>query len=228
MPPGRPKKTDTVLELEVRITPPDQQPITQWLVEQDEAVQQLLSCEEGTTNGEPKLHYHCLIRTTHSRTWLTKWIYTVARCIETGEKGNAVFFTRKPHEHSIGYVLKHNAIVCRKGYEQQFVDEWILKSKQYRTDKETERKRDQRSRKYQQAEIMETLKKGLHDATIERSVEGIAQVILNEFRFRNLLLPTRSQIEQMILTQLYPYNQQFVQSMLIRHLTENYFSITRS
>lgn len=218
MPPGRPKKSDIILTLELRITPPDQEPITDWHV--DENVTKLLACQEGGIGTTKQLHYHCYIETPRTRNWLLQWIYTITRCRHTGHKGNQVFFSRKPHDHTMGYIVKEGNVVVRHGIDQTLITDYIQQSKQYAQEKERERKKDQRTRKTQVDEIMENVKKHLEETPGDRTVAGIAWMILDEFRLRNLLLPNRSNLEQMTLTLLYTYNPEHVRHVYTKFISE--------
>lgn len=217
MPAGRPKKSDAVLEVELRITPPDQKQITEWYSDTDD-IEKLLCCKEGGEGTDKQLHYHCYLKTSRTRTWMTEWIYRVARCKDTGERGNAVFFSRKLHENSIGYIVKQGDVAHRKGIDDRYINEYIAKSEEYCRAKETKRKREQRTRKAQVDEILELVKNHLKETPGDRYVEGIAQMLLSEFHLRNLLLPSRSTLETIILTLLFPYNPDHVRSIYTRNL----------
>lgn len=218
MPPGRPKQSDVILQLELRITPPDQQPIVDWLLE--DHVTKFLACEEGGPDTDKQLHYHCIIETPRTRNWLIEWIYRVARCKESGERGNAVFFTRKPHDHTMGYIVKCKKIVCRHGYDQPLITEFLNRSDEYRKEKERNRKKKTRERQEMIAEIMSAVQKHLEQTPRDRAVKQIAQLILSEFRLRNALLPPRGSLEQMTLTLLYPYNPDHVLFVYSKFISE--------
>jgi len=200
------------MALEVRITPADGLPIDDWKVcEEDFKV--MIAAQEG---GDPdrRLHYHLYMETLRSRTWLTKWIYSVAHCYN-GEQGNAVFFTRKPHENTIGYVVKEGNIVCRHGTTDTFIDEWIAKSAQYKRDKEAGRKRDQRVKKAFTQEVREKVEQVLLASPDHRNPTSVLNLILNEYHEAKLTFPPRSSVENMIVSVLYPYDKY--------HLVENFY-----
>lgn len=201
MPAGRPQKTMEPYDIELRITPPDQQPITDWCITDKTSV--VLACEEGEAGSDKKLHYHVFMTTTMSRPMLEKWVYTVAR--SNDEKGNAVFFSRKTHENTIGYVVKDGNVMCRHGLTDVYITECFEKSKAYKREKETNRKRKQRSRDEITCEIKTNIKKALIDDRETRNLGYIVASLLGHFHDANLQLPMRSQVETIALSLLYPY-----------------------
>lgn len=114
---------DELLCLEVRITPPDQKPITDWKHD-DTDFKVLIACEEGVPNGTPKLHYHLYLETLRSLSWIRKWIINISHATHESN-GNAVYFTRKPHEHTIPYIVKSNNVVVRIGVSQTRLEEYF-------------------------------------------------------------------------------------------------------
>lgn len=201
---------------ELRITPPDQNPITDWLVN-DEDFKVLLACQEG--GDDKKLHYHIYCESTRSESWVKKWIYKVARC-NNGESGNSVYFSRKPHEHTIGYVIKECNIVCRHGLDNMFIDEWINKSKSYKTDKERDRKRAQRSRTSILSDIVKQLESDLQADRRIRTIEYISKHLIQCYREYNCY-PTKAQHEMMVIKLIHPYDDYFVRSFYEKHLFNN-------
>lgn len=212
----RPKlDPEATLIKEVRITPADGLPIDDWKVcEQDFKI--CVAAQEGGT-PERRLHYHLYIETLRSASWLTKWIYSVAHCYN-GEQGNAVFFTRKPHENTIGYVVKEGNIVCRHGCTDTFIDEWLTKSAQYKRDKEAGRKREQRVKKAFTQEVREKVERVLAETQHLRAPEHVLDMILQEYHEAKLTFPPRSSVENMIVTCLYPYDKSLYKNFYLRSL----------
>jgi len=203
----RPRKDpNAVLTRELRITPPDGEPITDWCL--DDTITKLVAFVEG--GEDKKLHYHALIETTMTSQALTKWIYRVARCIETGEKGNAVFFTRAPHEGTQGYISKGRDMSIRHGTQQTTIEEWFTQSDEYVRQRETKRKRVQRSREDELKLIIDIVEKGLHDNRDIRNVEDVSKEFLKHCHHSGIRFPTRSQMETVVVKLLYPYDERIV------------------
>lgn len=213
----RSKKDNSVLELELRITPPDGNRIVDWQITDD--IEKLVAYEEGGLAEDKKLHYHCYVVYRRSRTLLTKWIYTIARCIDTGETGNAVFFSRKPHDHTFGYICKQGNLTVRHNVPQTTIDEWIAKSRQYVTDKETQRKRKQRTRESELQEIFDNVQKHLKERNDYSSGE-VVSAVLSECDARETRFPSRSQMESFVLRMMYRINSQLV----IAYFNKSFFS----
>lgn len=211
----RVKATDTTLKLELRITPPDGEPITDWQITDDH--KSFVAFLEGGPGTGKALHYHCLLEYARSRTLLKKWIYSIARC-NNGETGNAVFFSRKPHSHTYGYIAKHRNCAYRSNIDQGTIDEWIEQSEEYCKQKENARKRKQRSREQLVSSIKETISKGLQDRSIEPNVEAVADRLLAEFHNAELSLPPRSSFETLVMTLMYKVDRSYVRSYYTKYL----------
>lgn len=217
----RPRKNpDEVLKRELRITPPDGMPITDWHL--DPSIKQLVSFEEGG-GGDKKLHYHCYIETTMTSQALPKWIYTVARCIETGEKGNSVFFTRAPHEHTFGYISKHKKVSIRHGIDQPTLDEWFTRSDEYIKQKESVRKREQRGRLAELQDVFDMVENELAHDIIERDILPTIRSILDKCHSTDIRFPARTQMEQMVIKLLYKYDSQIACHYYARSFPREYF-----
>ena len=65
-----------------------------------------------------------------------------------------MYFTKRPHEHTMGYIAKCGMCVCRHGTTQTTIDEWLVKSREYCKQKETDRKRRSRTREDELAQII--------------------------------------------------------------------------
>lgn len=209
----RPKTDpDSVLVRELRITPPDGQPITDWKL--GENFNQLIAAQEGG-DDDCRLHYHLYIETWRSASWLTKWIYSVAHCYN-GEQGNTVFFSRKPHENTIGYVVKHGNIVVKHGCTDTFITEWLNKSEQYRKDKDSARQRAKRLKKsFTQAVYLKITEMVKLDRSL-RTPDQVLTHILAEYHAANMVYPSRTIVENLIVTILTPYDATLARMFYLR------------
>lgn len=212
----RVKKNDDVLQLELRITPADGEQITDWKLTDDHL--KFISFMEGGAGTAKALHYHCYIEYARSRTLLLKWIYSIAHCFH-GETGNAVFFSRKPHSHTFGYICKSGTVACRHNFEQTTIDEWFQQSEEYLKSKETSRKRKQRKREEAVGAIKAAVIKGLKEHTISHSVDAVIDRLLSEFHNNNLALPSRSIMETITMGCLYHVDRGFVRSYYMKSFT---------
>lgn len=206
-------KTGEIYVRELRITPPDQEPITDWQVNDDD-FKVLLACQEG--GDTKKLHYHLYVECHRSESWLKKWIYNVSRCTN-GESGNAVYFSRKPHEHTIGYVVKSGNVVCRHGCTQTYVDEWLAKSHEYKANKERVRKKEQRSRTSVLTAIMESIARDLKGDPRIRSVSYISDTLIKSYR-ESGVYAMKTQHEMMVMKLIHPYDDYMVRQFYEKHL----------
>lgn len=217
MPRGRPKKvTGEYRELDIRVTPPDQNPCM-FMLEDETDFEKLIVCQEGEPNGSPRLHYHIYAKTLRSDTWLKAWIYRLARSNE--QKGNSVLSIRVAHGGTLGYVVKHEQFVVTKGFAPEELATVVEHSRQYRKSIETERKTKSRNNLNTMNAIMEAVASQLDPlAPGGWSPRLITEKLLSEYRQRKLLLPPRSQIERQVLTILYDSDQS-VQSTIVDHYT---------
>lgn len=194
-----------ILQLEIRVTPYDQEPIV--IDESDlQMFEQLVLCEEGSPNGVPKLHYHGYVETRKSESWLRSFLKKISHAPDNEKvNGNALYFTRKPHEHTTGYIVKSGNVICRHGIPQTTIDEWIATSSKYQKDKATDRKRKQRSRDDELAHVIADVESYLKDNETVRSEHDIIARILAVCHADNIRFPTRSQMEYFVNKLLYPY-----------------------
>lgn len=210
----RPKADPNALYVrELRITPPDGQPITDWKLT-PENFKLVIAAREGGT-PDCRLHYHLYIESFRSESWIKSWIYSIAHC-HNGESGNTVFFSRKPHEHTIGYVVKHGDIAVRFGCEETFITEWLEKSDEYRRAKESARKRTQRISK---AFTQDVLKKVVETVRTDASLRNpgtVLSLILAHYQEANKPYPTRTQVETLVVTVLHPYDDYLVRSFYLK------------
>ena len=169
-----------------------------------DTIKRFVAFQEG---GETKkLHYHCYIETTMTTQALTKWIYTQVDCIQSGEKGNSVFFTRAPHDATMGYIAKGKVCVIRHNYDITTIDEWFKQSDNYTKQRATSRKRVQRSRQDEMKEVYDQIELDLKENPDERNEIMIISKYLKYCKHKDYKFPTRSQMESCVLSLIYPYN----------------------
>lgn len=210
----RPKQNpDEVLALELRITPPDGQPITDWQITGIDFRQAIVAKEGGT--DDVRLHYHAYIETLRSRSWIVKWIYSIAHCYN-GEQGNAVFFTRKPHDNTIGYVVKHGDIVVRHGCSDSYIEEWLNKSDEYKRNKEALRSRLKRLKKSFTQDVRDKVVERIRETPDLRTPDQVLNLILAEYHEAQMIFPSRTQVENLIATILYPYDKGLTRAFYLR------------
>lgn len=203
-----------IFSCEARITPPDQRTIENWKV-CDGDFQKLIVCEEGTSDGTPRLHYHVYLETTRSKSWVRSWIL----CVLLGHfnpdqnvNGNQLYFTRLPHEWTIPYVVKSNKCVKSIGYTEAEYNQFVIKSEQYRKEKERDRKRKQRSRVDEYEEVFTAIETDLEKGAIDRNVEGIVKRALDLFFSKQIPFPNRNVMERYVLKLMYRYDANLVRS----------------
>lgn len=217
---------DELLILELRITPPDGQPITEWDIS-DQNFKQVIAAKEGGTDT-CRLHYHAYVECRRSRTWITKWIYSIARVPldeygkPIGPKGNSVFFTGKPHDNTIGYVVKHGDIVARHGCTETFITEWLVKSEQYRKDRASVKKRGQRIEKSFTQQVRNKVAEVMENSPELRTPSRMLPLILQEYHDAHKVFPNRTTIENLIVTLLYPYDGHMVDAFYLKSFNSGY------
>lgn len=202
-----------VYKKEIRVTPYDQEPITDTDLEPfiDHLQKIVLYCE-GEPNGSPKLHYHGYIETLKSETWVRQMLRKLSHCEDPKVNGNVLFFTRNPHDNTFGYISKCSGIVVRKGYDQSTLDEWVTRSAEYLKQKEAGRKREQRTRQKELSDITDLVATELKDGDCQRNPLSVIARYLSLCHQGNVHLPTRSQLDLVVLKLLYPYDQYVVRS----------------
>lgn len=222
MPPrGRPKKvTGEYRELDIRLTPPDQNPCM-FMLEDETDFEKLIVCQEGEPNGSPRLHYHIYAKTLRSDTWLKAWLYRLAR--SNDQKGNSVLSMRAAHEGSLGYVVKNEQFVVTKGLTPEELATVVEHSRTYRRNKETEKKTKTRNNLNTMNAIMEAVALEL-DPLAPGGVPPrlITEKLLSAYRQRQMLLPPRSQIERQVFTILYDLGHH--RDSIVTHYTPMLFS----
>lgn len=203
-----------VLKLEIRLTPPDQKPIDEWFVSDLKDDCKLIVCAEGEPNGTPKLHYHSYVETTVSLSSVRKWIMKVlATHKEDGVEynGNSLYFTRKPHDNTIPYIIKSGNVLVRVGYTQSHIDEYFKQSSDYVKDKNKQRKRQQRNRVDEMVEVFAEVEKDLQNKSIT-GYEGIVSRALAICHSKGYDFPTRPVMERYVLKLMYAHDEYLVRS----------------
>lgn len=205
----RPRKNpDEILKRELRITPPNQQ-LIDWTFPPE--LLKFVAFTEGGGDTGKKLHYHCYIETTLTSQALPKWIYTQCQCIESGEKGNAVFFSRAPHDATYSYIAKGKAVAVRHNFSQTVIEEWFTQSDEYIKQRGKLRKREQRSRQDELNDMLKQVENDLQDKCVRvLGVEGVIQVILACCHHSSIHFPTRTQMEQYVNRFMYTKNEDIV------------------
>lgn len=197
-----------VLKLEIRVTPYDQQPIAQIDESDLQHIDKLVLCEEGTPNGVPRLHYHGYVETKKSESWLRSFLRKLSHAPSNEQiNGNSLYFTRQCHEHTYGYIIKSGNVTVRHNLSQETLDKWLEESNQYAKDKSSERKRKQRTRDDELAEVVQTVEEDLQRNEHYRTVDAVVMRLLAECSQRQIRFPTRSQMESMVLKLLYKYDE---------------------
>lgn len=212
--PRRKTNPDELYIRELRITPPDGKPITDWKIA-DTDFKKVIAAEEGGPPTGKALHYHLYVESMRSESWIKKWVYSIAHCYN-GEQGNSVWFSRKPHDHTIGYVVKHGNIVVRHGVEDTFITEWLAKSEQYKRDKSAESKRKQRVEKAFTHQVKDKIVEQLAYQPTLRNTRDVTALILDEYATAGKVFPNRTTVENLIATILYGYEHELVFAFYLR------------
>lgn len=209
---GRKPKQAEVRRRELRLTPPDGQPIEDWQVgDPDCQISKLIAAEEGGVGTDKALHYHAVIETTYTDDALKGWIRRVLRLTPFQPLGNAIYRTGEYHDLSIGYAVKCGQISCAHGYTDDEVTKFIADSQQYRKDVTAQRKNLQRLRSQGRdrqlktiEEIVEQRMKQQQEAhsllrrTMAWTAEAIVELFLTECANNNIEFPTRNQMSAII------------------------------
>lgn len=187
---------------ELRLTPPDGQPVDSWY-ETDAGISKLLACEEGGIGTGKALHYHAIIETTLSDDALQGWIRRVLRIPFSHAMGNAVYRTGAIHEASYQYVVKNRAVVCRLGYTDDQIAEWCRLSDEYRRDVNAQRRSLQRLRSQGREKQLRTIEEvvfniGEQNVFAFADPTTIVRHVLTECDNANIEFPTRTQMEAMV------------------------------
>lgn len=209
---GRKPKQAEVRLRELRLTPPDGEPVSDWQIgDPDCGITKLIACEEGGAGTDKALHYHCVVETTYTDDALKGWIRRVLRLTPFTALGNKIYRTGEWHENSYGYCVKHKQVKVAHGYTTAEVDVMIQNSDAYRKDVTQQRNALQRlrsqGREKQLKTIEQIVQKILNDEIELHKVlnkmktytaEDIIELLLREFHHNNIEFPTRNQMETMV------------------------------
>lgn len=208
-PRGRPPKPVERHERELRITPPDGLPITNWDIAPRNEVSKLVACEEGGIGTGKQLHYHVIVETTYSDEMLKSWIRRILNNYG-GALGNAVYRTGKPHENTYGYVAKEENLKGLFGYTDEQYNNWVLASRQYRQTIAAERRQDQRLRSQKRAKQLRTVEdvvqQQLERGDIAATPAAIIRSVLDACVQHNVDWPTRIQMEAIVNRRRWAYS----------------------
>lgn len=216
---GRPPVAVEEWEAELRLTPLDGMPITDWKVSSEPgqpSLSALAVFEEGGEGTGKQLHYHGVVRTTRSLQMLRKWCYDVCRA--KGNEGNKVQRVAKPHDGTYGYIAKFKELKHLHGYTQLQVEQWYQQSDEYvaslKREKETFRKQKALGRKRQLKIVEEHVDERLKEAaerhrddpywTSAHAHHLIVEEFITECAKREFDFPTLTQMEQIAIRLLYP------------------------
>jgi len=198
---GRPPAVVATRTRELRLTPPDGNPVTDWHV--DNQITKLLACEEGGEGTGKALHYHAVIETTYTDDALRGWIRRVLNLTPFTTMGNRVYRTGEPHEATYQYVVKCHNVVCQHGHTNDEIAGWISASDQYNRDIEAQRRRLQRLRSQSRDKQLRTIEElTLAHARDNRwayvNPDGFVRRVLHECTTTNIEFPTRTQMEAIV------------------------------
>lgn len=214
-----PRKIGSAIESEfdARITPVDQKPIPKEKFESHlkDAIQ-VIVCEEGESNGTPKLHYHLYIRAKISESTISKILATLGGA--TAEiKGNAVFSLRKAHEHTIGYIIKCNKVVYSTD-DQYTLEKYFQTSESYRKTLEANKKRASRTNEKTLSDILKEVEVDAHSP-----LNWVVQKVLEKYTELDKKFPPRSMLEVAIMKRIFPYQKDLVVNYYSRNIFDNRF-----
>lgn len=217
MPRGRPKKaTGDVIEYDVRVTPTDQQEID-FAPSIDDFEVFIAAKEYGKKSNN--LHYHIYCKSIRSKTYLRSYFSQLGKANDEN-KGNAVFRIAYAHEGTIGYVVKDGDIVCRMGCSDQFISEMLSKSKEYKQEKEAERKRKQRTSESIYNEVYEECLSLYEDHKFDQCVRNVIRMYCAKIEGTTLRPPPRSTIESLVVKIMMVKNPEWVIDYYSKNLSE--------
>jgi len=204
-----------ILKLEVRVTPPDQKPIDEWYISDLKEGVKIIVCGEGEPNGQPRLHYHIYLETLVSLSSVRKWINHVLESHKDPNveyNGNTLYFTRKPHEYTIPYIVKSRNVLVRVGVTQSLIDEYFKQSEDYVKSKERDRKRKTRGRVDEMSEVFSQVEKDINTRSISPTPDAIVIRSLAICHMEGYEFPNRHVMERYILKLLYKHDEGLVRS----------------
>lgn len=139
---------------EFRVTPLDGVRVSE--VEWDHAccqygVDKMVVYEEGGDGTKKNLHYHGVFEGDISETKWRRMLRDLAHEGPPGPNGerpngNALYFTREPHEKTFQYIAKYKKRVYLLGFTEAECVEWERDADEYRREREREKKQEQRER----------------------------------------------------------------------------------
>lgn len=198
---GRPKKDDgEVRELDVRLTPQDQRrPEFATYFTTDDFIKVIVA-EEGGEQTDIKLHYHCYIETRRSDTWLYGLFARL-----TGGKGNKFYSLRKAHEGTKGYAVKDERICYYRGFTEHQIMEIIERSRNFRKETETGRKRESRAKEKYLGLVLKEVAEGVSTHPSPTPLL-ITEEILKCYSRDQKRFPPRATIENGVMSIYYKHN----------------------
>jgi len=205
MPRGKPATVEC--QYEIRLTPSDGEPITDWkCIERPGS--EIVICEEGGGDTGKKLHYHGYLKTTISEKYMPTLCKKLARedpeYFETDDKGekhytkkgSCVYSCTQPHENTIGYVVKLKKIVYRHGYTDRHIEEFFEKSDQYNREKSKDNKRKTREKAKGLIDAVQHIRQEIKDGKLSNDTLSIYHAF--EHFYGERPLPSRSILETAI------------------------------
>lgn len=223
---GRPPKPVEKHERELRITPPEGTPIRNWDVAPRSEVSKCVAMEEGGVGTGKALHYHVVIESTYSDEMIKGWIRKLLN--HTGYTlGNQIYRSGKPHAGTFGYVVKEEVNVALWGYTDDEYTQWCRDSEKYRADLAAQKRQDQRlrsqNRKKQLMTIYDKVKEAIMQYRITPYPDPITSLYLRLCVEANIDFPTRTQMEGMINTLRWSYNDEGKEAV-VAYYTRNFIS----
>lgn len=218
-----PRKKVTTDEWSIRITPANQEPITDFMESGLKDAEQLIVCEEGTPNGKPVLHYHIYMKSKHGRTTIENIAKALGRSgiyyNKEGKliQGNAVYSLAAANAGTIGYNVKSKNVVASVGVDNHVMESYFQKSEQYMKDLQASRRRDSRKKESSYKEIFEKIV-----VTRDTQVDELIEQVLDECSKRSMNFPSRSLMESNIFRILYPHKPDFVRSFYRKNFEHRY------
>jgi len=206
MPRGKPATKEN--QYEIRLTPSDGEPITDWKCIERPGTE-IVICEEGGGDTGKALHYHGYLKTTISEKYMPTLCKKLARedpeyyeIWDDGEKhytkkGGCVYSCVQPHENTIGYVVKCRKIVYRYGFTDRHIEEFFEKSDQYNRDKGKENKRKTREKQKGLLDAVQHIRNEIKERHMSNDVLSIYRAFVTFYGERPL--PSRSILETAIM-----------------------------
>lgn len=180
-------------EWSIRVTPPNGCEVD-FIMDEFE---QFIACKE-IGKKHKKLHYHIYCKTTLNDTEIREYLQLMC---DTNATGNGFASCKEAHDGTKGYCVKEqidvDSITHYKGFTRSDLTDLFAQSKQYRNDKEAERKAKYRKEQKTQKDIVASVVEELGSAS---DVAEITQKILTHFKDNGELMPTHSSFERILNT----------------------------